>query len=154
MNKVIKIITIISIVLIAIILFSNSKVEANNGTILWIDNITNNREQDNTLNISGWVMSEDKNATIKVSIQNTNITKTDFTRFGREDVLQSITSCGGRNTNSNPGYTGKIDISNLADGTYNLVIQAISGDNTVLAEEIKTIKVRNIFYSNMDRYTI
>lgn len=145
MNKVIKIITIISIVLIAIILFSNSKVEANNGTILWIDNITNNREQDNTLNISGWVMSEDKNATIKVSIQNTNITETNFSRFERNDVLQAITSCGGRNTNKKPGYSGTVDISSIPDGIYNLSIQVISSiDNSVLLEKISTIKVRNL----------
>ena len=72
-------------------------------TTLWLDSIVNNREQDNTLNISGWVMSEDKNATIKVSIQNTNITETNFSRFERNDVLQAITSCGGRNTNKKPG---------------------------------------------------
>lgn len=145
MNKSIKILTIIGIALISFILFNTDKVEANSSALLCIDNIKDNKEVDNTLNIAGWVMSEDKNATIKAVIQGTNIVSSDFTRFEREDVLKSITNYGGRNTNPTPGYIGKINIANLPDGMYNLTIQVISSDNnTVLKEQTVTIKVRNV----------
>lgn len=98
----------------------------------------------NTLNISGWAMSTDANATIKVYINGQDM-NAKITRTKREDILQIIKRCGGRTNNPLPGYNAQINISKYNKGVeYKIKVVLLSEDGDEIRSEEKNVK----FYSN------
>src|SRR5699024_4349720 len=69
--------------------------------------------------ISGWTMSEDKNAYIKVFIDSNDVTSS-VNRFYRKDVLDAIKGYGSKESNPTPGFDGTIDLSSYTDGSHEI----------------------------------
>ena len=93
------------------------------------------------MNLSGWVMTEDKESKIKVFINNEEITGLNIEREERADVIKAIQGYGGTEKNPTPGYKTVVDTSNYGDGIYELKIQIIS-DNVIIGESKKSFGIK------------
>ena len=92
-------------------------------------------------NISGWIMTNKKETTLKVLIDNQEIN--DIQRNYRQDVLNYVKGYGDSSIyNPNPGFNKEIDFSKYSLGQHTLTIQAIF-NNEIIAEQTKNFEVRN-----------
>lgn len=94
------------------------------------------------LYIRGWKMSDDKEATMKVSVNNVEQKNLQITKENRQDVLESIPGYGGQQLNPQPGFIINIDTSNMLDGTYELKIEIISREGNIIAKDVRNITVK------------
>lgn len=128
------------IVLIIVGLFCTNllMVDASNNVLLNIESPINNIT-DNTLSISGWVMSNTSNV-VKVYLDGNEIN--DVFRVPREDVLKVVKGYGDITTNKLPGFNKTVDISNYSDGLHNLTVRVFNDNLQMLAEENRKIIVK------------
>ena len=91
--------------------------------------------------ISGWTMSEDKNDSIRVSIDGNDVTAS-ISRFYREDVINAINGYGGKSSNPTPGYGGTIDLSTYTDGTHEITVEIISSRGTVIEKTSRKFNLK------------
>ena len=82
------------------------------------------------LNVSGWILSQNTNLSLKLYIDDKSITD-DFDRVIREDVLKSVTGYGDKILNPTPGFVKKIDLENYTDGKHNLKIYIMNKDKVI-----------------------
>lgn len=73
-----------------------------------------------SLIISGWMMSNDKNLDIKITFDGKEIT--DINRIERLDVIRAISGYGSSDINKTPGFSKIIDLSKVNDGNYDVRI--------------------------------
>ena len=98
-----------------------------------------------TLNVVGWVMSNDKNTSIKAYIDGKQQNFNNLVRLQRNDVLEAIKDTGTKKENPTPGFKFDIDLSKLSNGTHTLKIDVLSGEGKI----IKTQERKFI----LDKYT-
>lgn len=72
--------------------------------------------------LSGWVMTDCPYAVLKVFIDNKEMNNHSFDRIKRNDVLKAIKGYGDSNTNSNAGFSTKINLSSFKDGKHSIKI--------------------------------
>ena len=102
--------------------------------------IQNGTVKDN-LYIEGWIMSENKNATITLSIDGKDYSSY-IQRVERQDVLNAVSGCGGKEANPLPGFYANIDISDVKDGLHKVALQITSPQtNEIIARQEKIIQV-------------
>lgn len=87
-----------------------------------------------TITVKGWVMSQNKDAQIKILINNQEV-KTVSNRLERQDVLNAIKGYGNVNQNPKPGYKETINLSSYNEGTHKLTIKVI---DTITQEILET----------------
>ena len=131
----------ILIMIIAIMLVSlcigvfTQQAKAVTPTMIWVDSPVENSTQKQSLSIQGWILSQERDKTIKFYIDKTEITE-QITFFAREDVFQAIQGYGSKAENPEPGYKGNIDISNLTDGRHTLTIEVLdNASNSEIAKK-------------------
>lgn len=107
-----------------------------NKNLIYIDNLSNNIIN-NKQTIYGWIMSTNKDAKVKVYIDNAEISN--IKRTDRQDVLNSIKGYG--NYNSKPGFQTEIDFSKYTLGKHKLKVEILSDTNKVLMQEIREFNV-------------
>ena len=83
-------------------------------------------------------MSEDKNDSIEIYIDNV---KLNTTYVEREDVLNAIPGYGGRDTNPTPGFTAKISAKNFGVGNHTLKIVNLNNMGEVITSYTKNIYI-------------
>ncbi len=109
--------------------------------------IQNGTVKDN-LYIEGWIMSENKNATITISVDGKDYSAY-LQRVVRQDVWNAVSGCGGQESNPLPGFIANLDLSNIKDGTHRVVLQIMSPlTNEIIVKQEKIIKV-NKYESTM-----
>ena len=147
-SKIILIIIAVMLLSILIGVFAQ-KTEAATPTMIWVDGPTENFTCKKNLWIYGWVLSQEKNKTIKFYIDNNEITdKIKF--YARDDVFQAIQGYGTKESNPKPGYDGAIDISNLKDGQHKLTIKVSNGNGQEIAS--KDVKFNVKKYNTLLQY--
>ena len=123
--------------------------EATTPTMIWVDGPTENFTCKKNLWIYGWVLSQEKDKTIKFYIDNNEITdKIIF--YARDDVFQAIQGYGTKASNPKPGYDGAIDISNLKDGQHKLIIRVSNSKGQEIAS--KEVKFNIKKYNTLLQY--
>ena len=110
-------------------------------TKLEIDSPLKYSTKKTTIDIQGWVMSEDENGKLELYINDSKIDDALIERYEREDVLNAISGYGGREKNKTPGFRATIDSSEMKDGLYEFTVKYISSETN----EIETVKT-NMFY--------
>ena len=98
-------------------------------TKIEIESPVNNSNKKTTIDVKGWVMSEDKNGTIEIYVDNEKIDTTTLKRTERDDVLSSVVGYGDVSTNPTPGYEMTIDSSEMADGLHNYKVVYVSSES-------------------------
>ena len=105
---------------------------------MFVDEPSTCKVEGKTMKTWGWMMSNDKDAKIKIYIDGVE-KEGNITRVIREDVLKHFNNgYGGREANPKPGYEATIDISNISYGRHTVKYAAI--DNKELAHCIDEYK--------------
>ena len=99
--------------------------------------------KDKDIFVRGWEMSEDINSKIRVYYDDSEIT--DVIRTERSDVLDIVTSYGGRETNKIPGFQTVIPSKLLTVGYHNITIKLYNSFD----ELIRTYDKKVYIYDKM-----
>lgn len=91
---------------------------------LAIEQPISNKIVKTSMKVNGWALSEDKNDSIEVRLDNKVIAKA--TRYVRDDVFNVIKDCGGKEMNPSPGYDLDLDLSNVKDGNHTVTVNIIA----------------------------
>ena len=105
---------------------------------------------DDTLDIQGWVMTEDANATLRIYIDNQLLNTTDITRQERPDVINAISGYGTINENPRPGYKITANISGYSEGRHTINVVAISRTGDTIASGEKRFTIYRNEYFGID----
>lgn len=109
---------------------------------IYIDSPTQNSRVKKSMYIRGWRMTDDKDSTIKIYIDDKEQKNVNIEKQEREDVLKAIKAYGGKTNNPYPGFATSIDVSNLLDGNHVLRIDVISSLGEIITTEKKNIVVK------------
>ena len=93
------------------------------------------------LNIDGWVMTDDIESQLKIYIDGQEQQIIETKRTERKDVISAITGYGSQTQNPAPGYSLKINLENIKDGSHELSLKVISREGIIIAEDARTIKI-------------
>ena len=93
------------------------------------------------LNIDGWVMTDDIESQLKIYIDGQEQQIIETKRTERKDVISAITGYGSQTQNPAPGYSLKINLENIKDGSHELSLKVISREGIIITEDARTIKI-------------
>ena len=144
MKKIIRLLLILTFVTIMLTLNANANQEETEFKArTYIDNPAEIYvpEVKQTMQVTGWYMSNDTQAQIKVYVDEEEVAIKKSERENRQDVLDSIKGYGGIEENPQPGYSLEIDISNVTSGIHTLKVQILSRTNQILATDTRKINV-------------
>lgn len=99
--------------------------------------------------IDGWIMSNDRNAKIKVYIDNEEQQIYNYTRLERTDVINAIKGYGTKTENPLPGFEFNIDFLNISNGEHTLRIDVLSNDGQKISSQERTIVLEK-YHIKMD----
>ena len=119
----------------------NIKISKKYETLLNFELPVVNQTYKTTLKLNGWVMSEDKDATIEAYLDGQKIEEK-FLRYKRMDVITAIKGYGGYINNPTPGFDLDINTSKIKDGIHKIKLNIISRDGEILATQEKTINIK------------
>ena len=91
------------------------------------------------INITGWKMSNIKEAALRIYVDNKEI-QSKITLNERADVLKAITGYGTELENPKPGYSIDLDATNLTGGRHTVKLSLYAGD-TILDEKTIVINI-------------
>ena len=129
MKKIIK----LFIIIILILSTRNTMALVNSKVNNCIDFPIVNQNSDKTLYIQGWYLSNEKDTSLKVYLDDGELS--DINRYSRADVYSAITGYGTEEDTPNCGYSKSIDISDLSYGTHKITIKVFDSKNNVILEE-------------------
>lgn len=100
-----------------------------------------------TLDIQGWVMTSDSKATLKIYVDNKQISSSKITRQERPDVIKAISGYGTIKENPKPGFKTTINLKGYSEGKHTIKVTSTSrtGEIIVLGEKKFTIYKNEYF---------
>ena len=107
-------------------------------TKIEIDSPMDSQTKKTSIDIQGWIMSEDANGRLELYIDDTKIDDSSIERYEREDVLNAIEGYGGRETNKLPGYRTTFDSSNMKDGLHKFTVKYISSESDEIVTTVSS----------------
>lgn len=146
MKKIVHYFGIIFLVVLSIFVIDLITSEVNASTYqtrMNLEEPQNGIKSSKSLQLKGWVMTNVPNYSIKVYLNNKEVSII-TNRVIRNDVLNVISDCGGRKYNPKPGYIQTIDLSNYDSGTYTLGVKVIDNKtNQILEQTTRTIQLQS-----------
>lgn len=101
----------------------------------------------NTLNIDGWIMSDNGNKKVQITLDGKDISNK-IVMAERPDVINAVKGYGGITTNAKPGFHLEADISNFSYGEHSVTVKAKSTKtDEILAEQTIKFNVNKMTYS-------
>ena len=100
-----------------------------------------------TLDIQGWVMTSDSKATLKIYVDNKQISSSKITRQERPDVIKAISGYGTIKENPTPGFKTTISLKGYSEGKHTIKVTstARTGESIVTGEKKFTIYKNEYF---------
>ena len=92
------------------------------------------------IELSGWVMTTDTQAQIKIYIDGREANIISQTRENRQDVLNAITGYGDSTQNPQPGVKYVIDRTGINAGEHTITLKVISREGNVIEEQTENFK--------------
>lgn len=102
-----------------------------------------------TIKVQGWELSENKNSTVKIYIDNKQMSTT-ITRRERQDVLNAVKGYGGAAKNATPGFLATVNVSNLSEGKHTIKVTSFSNLGDTIASSEKIIQIYHNKYFGID----
>lgn len=93
--------------------------------------------------VAGWMLSDNKEATLRILIDGKEIPIESITKRKRPDVITAVPGYGGIELNPEPGYAATVDITSFTTGYHILKTQIISGAGEVLTEHERQIYIKS-----------
>ena len=113
--------------------------------IMCLDTVQNNPTYyiptDGILDVTGWAISNDENAKVRVYI-NDMYWIAEMDRISRPDVDKISGEYGGTEKTKNAGFSNKIDISTFPVGNYTLRVEQVSSDGEVLSKQERNFTIK------------
>ena len=104
------------------------------------------KQNTNSVRISGWAVSGDSSATVRLKIDD-KLEKNVLTRVKRPDVDQLVSPrFGGTNCTPNAGYNEMIDIRNWSIGTHKVTLEQVSRYGDIITSREINISIANQTY--------
>ncbi len=94
----------------------------------------------NNLKISGWKFSKDENTSIKAYIGDYEIY--DIQYETRPDVINALDGEKYKEKNSTPGFKISMDITNIKDGNYPIIVEVVNDKNSVIKKDQRMITIK------------
>lgn len=116
---------------------------------MYIDSPSELEQNDGTLKVKGWVMSDDELSQIRIVIDGKEQEIAEIKRLERLDVTNTIKGYGEIEQNPTPGFELTLDLFNLIDGKHYIEVQIISrnGENIISRSRIVELnKYKSISY--------
>ena len=126
----------LTILILSVITFKGFDVFAKDVAIINVDT-PQTRFYGDVLTVSGWSLSNNKNAKIEVYFDGNIIN--DIYYWYREDVF-NVYSSYNKIDNPNPGYTATMDLSNVETGKHEIKVKLVSNSDT-LEEETMSVNI-------------
>ena len=109
----------------------------------YIDHPTGGETLAGKIELNGWVMTTDEQATTKIFIDGKETQKLSEIRENRPDVLSAITGYGDSTQNPQPGIKYTLDNTGIEAGKHTITLQVISREGTVIEEQNETFYYEN-----------
>lgn len=123
----------------------------NKGTIKVETNLGNQSYFDK-INVSGWKITNVENASLKIFVDNNDITDQLNIQYNKRNDLNGIISYGDDIINAKPGFKFILDATKFSVGTHKLEIKLLTNDNKIIGtsyiNEFKTDKDIHILYKS------
>lgn len=106
-------------------------------TLLNVESPNNLKVNSNSVKVSGWIMSTNKNQALRIKVDEDIY---EPTRFNRKDVINAIKDYGNEIENPTPGFEKVIDLSKYKNGNHTILVEAYDNrNNKILATKKMTI---------------
>ena len=109
----------------------------------YIDHPTGGEKLAGKIEMNGWIMTTDEQATTKVFIDNKEVQKLSENREDRTDVINAIDGYGDEKINPQPGIKYVIDSTGIEEGEHTITLQVISREGNVIEEQKETFNYEN-----------
>ncbi len=102
---------------------------------------------EDTLDIQGWIMTQDDKSTLKIYVDNKQISSKNIARQERPDVIKAISGYGTIKENPKPGFKTTINLKGYSEGKHTIKVTSTSrtGEIIVLGEKKFTIYKNEYF---------
>ena len=94
------------------------------------------------ITVSGWAISTESKAKIKIYVDNTLKTE-NVNRYSRPDVNKISAPYGGTSTTKNAGFSANINIENLQEGTHKIKVEQVDRSGKTIDLQEKTIYIKS-----------
>ena len=105
------------------------------------------------ITVSGWAISTESKAKIKIYVDNTLKTE-NVNRYSRPDVDKISAPYGGTSTTKNAGFSANINIENLQEGTHKIKVEQVDRSGKTIDSQEKTVYIKSGYRGLMTLDTI
>ena len=105
------------------------------------------------ITVSGWAISTESKAKIKIYVDNTLKTE-NVNRYSRTDVDKISAPYGGTSTTKNAGFSTNINIENLQEGTHKIKVEQVDRSGKTIDSQEKTVYIKSGYRGLMTLDTI
>ena len=91
------------------------------------------------LKVDGWLMTDAKDAQIEILIDGVRQENIQIQRLIRNDVINAVQGYGGIENNPTPGFSIKVDLSEISGGKHEIELRILSNTGEILSRETKNI---------------
>ena len=103
-----------------------------------------------TLDIQGWVMTQDDKSTLKIYVDNKQISSKNIARQERPDVIKAISGYGTIKENPKPGFKTTVSLKGYSEGKHTIKITATSRTGEIIVPEEKKFTIYKDEYFGID----
>ena len=93
-------------------------------------------------NISGWVMTNIENTSLRISIDNKEISE-QIQRKERTDVINAIKGYGGDLTNKTPGFVAVVNFENYSIGAHTIKVEVLNSNKEVIQSVTRNFNIKD-----------
>ena len=94
------------------------------------------------INVSGWAISTEAKAKVRISMDNTVITE-NANRYSRPDVDKISGPYGGTGTTKNAGFSASINVEALREGNHKVKVELLDRSNNVISVQEQVIYIKS-----------
>ena len=94
------------------------------------------------ITVTGWAISTESKAKIKIYVDNTLKTE-NVNRYSRTDVDKISAPYGGTSTTKNAGFSANINIENLQEGTHKIKVEQVDRSGKTIDSQEKTVYIKS-----------
>ena len=105
---------------------------------------------EDTLDIQGWIMTQDDKSTLKIYVDNKEISTNNIIRQERPDVINSISGYGTIKENPKPGFKTTINLKGYSEGKHTIKVTSTSRTGEIIVSGEKKFTIYKNEYFGID----
>ncbi len=105
---------------------------------------------EDTLDIQGWIMTQDDKSTLKIYVDNKQISSKNIARQERPDVIKAISGYGTIKENPKPGFKTTINLKGYSEGKHTIKVTSTSRTGEIIVSREKKFTIYKNEYFGID----